>query len=949
MGIFRLYGSALTATEVRNNFETIAVNRGEDIDGTTLTFTQINGMAYTAGDVFTLPAGAEVTIAADGSLQYDPAGLTTLNAGDAHSESFTYTVSDGSLSATATVSVTVLGLNDAPVATDNGYDVDEDDGSAGVGNVISDDTGDGVDSDPDTGDTIASVVAVNGDAANVGTQVTLGSGILANIASTGAIDVDPNGQFESLGVGDTAADTLTYTILETNQLTTGLEGFWRFDDAAGASSAVDASGNGRNGTLTGGLSTGNPVAGQVRTAIDFDATTDHVEVSGYKGVTGSAERSMVAWVKFEGTNPNQGIMHWGTNSTGQKWTFRVQDSNGTAGAIRVEVNGAAIVGSTDIRDGQWHHVAAVFEPGSVSGGATIQDIRLYVDGELETVSAFAGNQNLAIDTAVANDVRIGLDEGTRDWEGLIDEPAIWSRVVTAGEIAAMYASGLNGDSIRQTGTGTVTLTVHGENDAPTVAADSASVTGSEGVMTSHTGTFNDIDASDNVTITASVGTVTQTGTNSGTWMWSYTPADGPSSETITITATDAGGLTAMTSFTLNVNNVPPSGSISGPSKGSPAETLPFTFTGTDVPDDLADLDCTVDWGDGMTDPLGNCSTSVLATHEYGGLGNFTISLLISDDEVVDHVAATRVVEITNDPRVDSAGNLVVPDSLEGSNEIIITDTIGGGQFVRRNNVSYGPFYPTSGIVRVITGDGPDRVLIASSRICGDIDVGGGDNYVAGSGCADTIVAGGGDDIIISGRGNDIIDAGDGENRVDGGDGDDVITAGSGRDELLGNDGDDIIHAGGGVDAVAGGTGDDLLYGGDGNDTLSGGDGNDVVLGEAGDDRLFGRQGADIVLGGTGADAVHGNEGSDVVGGGVLDLMDSQWLDLRDEWASGEDFDQRVNHVLTGAHLANGNQLTALMDDVGLDGLTGGVGRDLFLPHGTDQSFGIRAEDSFTFL
>ncbi len=416
--------------------------------------------------------------------------------------------------------------------------------------------------------------------------------------------------------------------------------------------------------------------------------------------------------------------------------------------------------------------------------------------------------------------------------------------------------------------------------------------------------------------------------------------------TITVQATDNATPTAGTStesFAIAVTNVDPTGSISGPSLASPSETLHFEFAGDDVSTaDRSSLTCSVNWGDGSpTENLGNCNAAapVARTHEYNALGPYSIALSIADDSgtvVVD----THTVNVTNDPRVDANGNLLVPDSLDGSNRIIITDTNGGGQHVFRNDIGFGPFYPTTGIVRIITGDGPDKITIASNRICGDIDAGGGDNYIAASGCADTIVAAGGDDIIISGNGDDTVNAGDGDNKVDAGTGDDVISAGNGRDELLGRAGDDTIIAGAGDDLVAGGTGDDFVQAGDGDDVLSGGSGNDVLLGGAGNDRIFGRQDRDIIVGGSGGDSLQGDSGEDILGGGVTSLTQTQLEAVRAEWVSDHDFDTRVIEVLSTLGLAAG-----MSDDAGaVDGVNGHVEADLYLAHGTDQVFAVRAED-----
>ncbi len=74
-----------------------------DVDGDTLTITEVTGATLGATDVVFSP--------------------TADFAGDA---SFTYTVSDGTLTATTTVAVTVGGVNDAPVAADDSATTSED-------------------------------------------------------------------------------------------------------------------------------------------------------------------------------------------------------------------------------------------------------------------------------------------------------------------------------------------------------------------------------------------------------------------------------------------------------------------------------------------------------------------------------------------------------------------------------------------------------------------------------------------------------------------------------------------------------------------------------------------------------------------------------------------------------------------------------------------------------
>jgi large repetitive protein len=84
----------------------------QDVDGDALTF----ALAQNGG-----PSHGTVTVAPDGSFVYTPAN------GYDGTDAFTYVVSDGKGgTATATVSLTLVGDNDAPVATNTAFALDED-------------------------------------------------------------------------------------------------------------------------------------------------------------------------------------------------------------------------------------------------------------------------------------------------------------------------------------------------------------------------------------------------------------------------------------------------------------------------------------------------------------------------------------------------------------------------------------------------------------------------------------------------------------------------------------------------------------------------------------------------------------------------------------------------------------------------------------------------------
>ena len=76
---------------------------------------------------FTISSGATVNIKDDGSFTYDPNGqFEYLGDGETAIDTFTYTVTDEhGATNDGTVTVTVEGINDAPVIRVEGGDVDE--------------------------------------------------------------------------------------------------------------------------------------------------------------------------------------------------------------------------------------------------------------------------------------------------------------------------------------------------------------------------------------------------------------------------------------------------------------------------------------------------------------------------------------------------------------------------------------------------------------------------------------------------------------------------------------------------------------------------------------------------------------------------------------------------------------------------------------------------------
>jgi hypothetical protein len=206
-----------------------------------------------------------------------------------------------------------------------------------------------------------------------------------------------------------------------------LIGWWKMDDSSNGG-ILDSSGYGRHGSFVNDARVTNE-------SLELDGSSDYVVVTGFKGVTGTEPRSVSAWVTVDETIIDDAFVSWGTNAASQKSTFRVQQTNGNPGAIRYEVNGGYAVGSTNILDSQWHHVAMTWED---DGTPNVQDTKLYVNGVLESLST---SSSQSINTASGEDFEIGSDHSNRHLDGLLDDVRVYNKALSAEEIQTIYSKG----------------------------------------------------------------------------------------------------------------------------------------------------------------------------------------------------------------------------------------------------------------------------------------------------------------------------------------------------------------------------------------------------------------------------------------------------------------------------------------------------------------------------
>ncbi|MCA9221853.1 MAG: tandem-95 repeat protein, partial [Planctomycetales bacterium] len=146
-------------------------------------------------------AGATVSVASNGSYTYDPRGVAAFVAlpqGESTVDVFHYTAADPQgATDSADAVITVVGVNDAPTASDNAFTVSASDTAMNLTAAVL-----ANDDDPDSGETnLLQVSAFDA------------SGMIGLVAlNAGTLTYDPNGQFHSLTAGQTAIETFTYTV-----------------------------------------------------------------------------------------------------------------------------------------------------------------------------------------------------------------------------------------------------------------------------------------------------------------------------------------------------------------------------------------------------------------------------------------------------------------------------------------------------------------------------------------------------------------------------------------------------------------------------------------------------------------------------------------------------------------------------------------------------------------
>ena len=388
-------------------------------------------------------------------------------------------------------------------------------------------------------------------------------------------------------------------------------GWWR-----GEGDATDVTGQ-HHGVIQGGVTF---PAGMVGNTASFDGNSGYLEVPDAPALDFSSALTLEAWI-----NPAEVVSElapiiakWNDNDGDLRTYFLTLQS----GLLRFSIseNGFYDASSADLftptalQPGIWQHVAATYDG---------THMRLYVNGQL------AAERATLIASLFANDRPLLIGAGhiggspIRYFTGEIDEPAVYNRALTAGEIGAIYEAGSFGKC-------------HVPPNQPPVASAGGPYSGNEGAPIALQFSGSDPDG-DAITYAWDLGDGT---TGSGTTPPAEHRYADDGTYTVTLIVSDVKGAADTTSTSVVVANVAPVvGAITAPlhpvATNQPVTvSTMFSDAGTlDVHSAIVDWDAngTSSTSAGVVTEANGAGT-VSASRAYTTPGVYAIRITVSDDD-----------------------------------------------------------------------------------------------------------------------------------------------------------------------------------------------------------------------------------------------------------------------------------------------------------------------------
>jgi VCBS repeat-containing protein len=497
-----------TGNVLANDSDVDSVSNGETKTVTGVVAGSQSSAAGSVGSSVTGIYGA-ITIAANGSYTYtvdnsNPAVQALRLSGQTLSETFTYEMTDtGGLSALGTVTINIQGANDNPVgiadtgtATEASGYANATAGTNATGNVLTNDTDVDSVANGETKTVTGVVAGVTGSATgSVGNSVTGNYGAItigANGSFTYVVD-EANATVQALRLSSqTITDVFTYTVTDTGGLTATTQVTVTIQ---GANDAPVSSDDNTIAVEAGGLANGTPGNSPSGNVLANDSDVDATANGETKTVTGVAAGAQANAIGSVGSSVtgSYGSITIGANGA---YTYTIDNNNAAVQALRLS-------------------------------GQTLSDIFTYT---MADTLGLTSTSTITVTIQGANDTPVT----TNDTDTAVEAGGVSNGTSGTNPTGNVLANDSDVDSIANSETKTITGVVAGSQSSATGSVGS-SVTGIYGSIT-----------------IASDGSYSYTVDNSNPDVQSLRLSGQTLSETFTYEMTDAGGLSALGTVTINI-------------------------------------------------------------------------------------------------------------------------------------------------------------------------------------------------------------------------------------------------------------------------------------------------------------------------------------------------------------------------------------------------------------
>ena len=405
---------------------------------------------------------------------------------------------------------------------------------------------------------------------------------------------------------------------------------WKLNHDGANNEAVDTSGNGNTGLVSGASWV---TGGKYQGALDFNANSSNyvLDDDGETYLNGLDEITVMMWIKSNSANTDRGFL-FGKNPNGSDSGLAMRyDAAGWSGggtkvikaAVSTTGGNVVIESVSNVQTTAWQHVAVTWQ----SGGA----LKLYLDGVEDTNTTYNSGAKSGTVTGLEKLlVGRGPKDSNSSWDGLIDDVRIYGRALSASEVVgAMNDDGSpppTAPEMNVKGNGT---SISDGDTSPSTGDDtdfgSADVSGGS---TSHTFTVeNTGDADLNLSGSPKVAV---SGSNAGDFSVTTQPsspvaANGTTTFVVEFDPSGTGTRSATLSITNNDSNENPyTFSLEGTGTDSSAPEMNVKGNGTSISDGDTSPSTGDDTDFGSADVSGG-STSHTFTVENTGDADLNLS------------------------------------------------------------------------------------------------------------------------------------------------------------------------------------------------------------------------------------------------------------------------------------------------------------------------------------